>query len=62
LRAGEDVLPLAEIVTEVQGGAAFLPAALDRDGLDGLPTLPLPSVEEDRDGGVVSEPPLEGTV
>jgi hypothetical protein len=62
LRAGEDVFPLMEIVPEAQGATAFPPPSVDWDGLRGLPALPLPPIEEDRDAGGVSEPTRKGTV
>jgi hypothetical protein len=62
VRAGEDVFPLTEIVHAVQGTAAFPLAALDRDGLHSPPPAFLPAIEEDRDAGAVSQPPLKATV
>ena len=62
MRAGKYVFALAEVVPWVRGAAAFPPPAVDRDGLRGLPALPLPPIEEDRDDGAVSEPPLKAPV
>lgn len=62
VRAGEDVFPLAEIVPWVQDPAAFPPSSVNRDRLRGLPTLPLPPIEEHGDDGAVSEPPLKALV
>lgn len=62
MRAGEDVFPLAEIVPWVQDAAAFSSPSLDRDGLHGLPALPLPPIQEHGDDGAVSEPPLQALV
>jgi len=62
VRAGEDVLPLAEIVRWVQGAPAFPLPTVDRDGLHSLPAVFLPAIEDEHDAGAVSDPTLKATV